>query len=75
MLAPIPSKFLAFVNDNPIPINVAIDIIQKNLDAKEDNPELLSATISKFEVRNSEINSAPRCEKPTVPNAIPRRII
>ena len=51
-------------------MNVAIDIIQKNFDAKEERPELLSATASKFDVRNSEIYSAPRCDKPTVPNAI-----
>ena len=75
LLAPTPSKFLAFVNDKPIPIKVAIDIIQKNFDAKEDKPELLSATASKFDVRNSEIYSAPRCDKPTVPKAIANRTI
>ena len=30
---PTPSNFLAFVNDSPIPIKVAIEIIQKNFDA------------------------------------------
>ena len=58
-----------------IPINVAIEIIQKNFEAKDDNPELLSATASKLEVKNSEMYSAPKCEKPTVPKAIARRII
>ena len=43
LLAPIPSKFLALVNDRPIPINVAIEIIQKNFEAKDDNPELIAA--------------------------------
>ena len=49
--------------------------IKKNFDAKEERPELLSATASKFDVRNSEICSAPRCDKPTVPNAIANRTI
>ena len=56
-------------------MNVAIDIIQKNFDANEDRPELLSATASKFDVRNSEIYSAPKCDKPTVPNAIANKTI
>ena len=43
-------SFLALVNDSPMPINVAIDIIQKNFDANEERPELLSATASKFDV-------------------------
>ena len=54
---------------------IARETIQNSLDAKDESPELLSATLSKFDIRNSEINSAPRCDKPTVPNAIANKIM
>ena len=41
-------------------MKVAIVIIQKNFDPKEDSPDDLSATLSKFEIRELDINSAPK---------------
>ena len=63
------------MKDSPIPIKVAIEIIQKNLEPNEDRPEDLSAIASKFEIKKSEICSAPKCEIPTVPKARERTII
>ena len=63
------------VKDKPIPTNVAIVIIQKNLDAKEDSPELLFEIASKFYESAEEIISAPRCENATVPKVRDNRIM
>ena len=43
-----------------MPTNVAILIIQKNLDPKDERPEDLSATESKLLIKKFDIISAPK---------------
>ena len=58
-----------------MPTNVAILIIQKNLDPKDERPEDLSATESKLLIKKFDIISAPKWDSPTVPKPIDSNII